>query len=178
MLVDGVDITRLPAERRPAVGVALVPEGRGVFPDLTVRENLLMGAYHRRLTGVELEQDLDRVTELFPRLFERFHQRVGSLSGGEQQMVVLARALMARPRCLLLDEPSLGLAPLVVEHLYELLTALNAEGMALVVVEQYVEVALVFATRAYVLDKGRVVLEGSAAHLASSPELVQAYLDA
>jgi branched-chain amino acid transport system ATP-binding protein len=178
VVVDGKDITAMPAERRPGVGVTLVPEGRGVFPGLTVRENLVMGAYHRRLRAGAVAAELDRVTEHFPRLVERLDQRVGSLSGGEQQMVVLARALMARPRCLVLDEPSLGLAPLIVEYLYALLAELHATGMAVLVVEQYVEVALSFATRAYVLDKGRVVLEGGADELASSPELVSAYLDA
>ena len=175
---DGHDVTRLPAERRAALGFAYVPEGRGIFPQLTVRENLVMGAYHRRLSRAQVVAELDRVTEPFPRLAERIAQTVGSLSGGEQQMVVLARALMGSPHCLVLDEPSLGLAPRVVEQLYDLLRELHAGGMAVLVVEQYVELALSFASRAYVLEKGQVVLSGPSAALASSSELTSVYLHA
>ncbi len=174
--LDGRDITGVPAERRARLGVVLVPEGRGMFPDLSVRENLAMGAYHRRLSAGEMRSEIERVTEKFPRLTERLGQRAGSLSGGEQQMLAVARGLMSRPRLLLVDEPSLGLAPIIVEQLYELFAALRADGLTVLVVEQYVEVALGFADRAYVLDKGVVVLDGDAESLLASTELVEAYM--
>lgn len=175
---DGRSVSTVPAERRVALGMALVPEGRGMFPQLTVRENLRMGAFHRRLRGASLDAAIMRVTDRFPRLAERLHQRAGSLSGGEQQMLAVARGLMSSPRLLLVDEPSLGLAPIVVEQLYELFDALRTDGITLVIVEQYVEVALGLVDRAYVLEKGRVVLTGSADELSASPELVEAYLSA
>jgi len=174
--LDGRDVTRIPAERRTAQGIALVPEGRGVFAQLSVRENLAMGAYHRRLRGGALAAEVAAVTERFPRLAERLGQQAGSLSGGEQQMLALGRGLMSRPRLLLIDEPSLGLAPVVVEQLYDLFGELRKEGLAVLVVEQYVELALDFADRAYVLEKGRVAVAGDAAELAASPELVEVYL--
>lgn len=174
----GKDVTRVPAERRVALGVALVPEGRGVFPSLTVRENLRMGAFHRRLGQRALKAATASVTERFPRLAERLDQRAGSLSGGEQQMLAVARGMMGDPQLLLVDEPSLGLAPIIVEQLYELFDGLRSDGITLLVVEQYVEVALGLADRAYVLDKGRVALAGTAAELAASPELVETYLAA
>lgn len=172
----GQDVTALPAERRARLGIVLVPEGRGVFPELSVRDNLAMGAYHRRLGASALRDEIERVTEKFPRLTERMGQRAGSLSGGEQQMLAVARGLMSSPRMLLVDEPSLGLAPIVVEQLYDLLAQLRAEGLTVVVVEQYVELALGFADRAYVLDKGQVVLDGESADLLASSELVEAYM--
>ena len=174
--LDGRDVTNVPAERRVALGVALAPEGRGVFPQLSVKENLAMGAFHRRLRPRAMQDEVERVTTRFPRLRERIGQSAGSLSGGEQQMLALARSLMSAPRLLLIDEPSLGLAPIVVEQLYELLASLNAEGLTLLIVEQYVEVALGLTDRGYVLDKGRVVLQGTSSELADSPELVDAYL--
>jgi branched-chain amino acid transport system ATP-binding protein len=174
----GQDVTRVPAERRVALGVALVPEGRGVFPSLSVRENLRMGAFHRRLGHRALKAATASVTERFPRLAERLDQRAGSLSGGEQQMLAVARGMMGDPQLLLVDEPSLGLAPIVVEQLYELFAGLRSEGITLLVVEQYVEVALGLADRAYVLDKGQVALAGTSAELAASPELVETYLAA
>jgi branched-chain amino acid transport system ATP-binding protein len=174
--LDGDDVTSLPAERRVERGLVLVPEGRGMFAELSVRENLLMGAYHRRLSRSRLEPDIDRVTDRFPRLMERLEQPAGSLSGGEQQMLAIARGLMAEPRVLMVDEPSLGLAPIVVELLYDLLADLARSGLTLVIVEQYVQVALGIADRAYVLDKGVVALSGTAAELAASPDLVDAYL--
>lgn len=173
---DGADITAVPAERRARLGVVLVPEGRGIFPDLSVRENLAMGAYHRKLGAGEMSSEIDRVTEKFPRLIERIGQRAGSLSGGEQQMLAVARGLMSRPKVLLVDEPSLGLAPIIVEQLYELFAALRADGLTILVVEQYVEVALGLADRAYVLDKGVVALEGDSKSLLASTELVEAYM--
>jgi branched-chain amino acid transport system ATP-binding protein len=174
--LDGVDVTRLPAEDRVQRGLVLVPEGRGMFAELSVRENLIMGAYHRRMPRSRLGPDIDRVTERFPRLVERLDQPAGSLSGGEQQMLAIARGLMAEPRVLMVDEPSLGLAPIVTELLYELLADLAQGGLTLVIVEQYVQVALGIADRAYVLDKGVVALSGTATDLAASPELIDAYL--
>jgi branched-chain amino acid transport system ATP-binding protein len=172
----GRDVARVPAERRTGLGIALVPEGRGIFPQLTVRENLAMGAYHRKKWGRGLAADIERVAERFPRLADRMGQQAGSLSGGEQQMLALGRGLMSEPTLLLVDEPSLGLAPVVVEQLYDLFNDLRSEGLAVVVVEQYVELALGFADRAYVLEKGRVAVGGGAKELAASPELVEVYL--
>ena len=174
--LDGREVGGVPAERRVGMGVALAPEGRGVFPQLSVKENLAMGAFHRHLRSRAVHQEIERVTERFPRLQERLSQQAGSLSGGEQQMLALARGLMSAPRLLMIDEPSLGLAPIVVEQLYDLLASLKAEGLTLLIVEQYVEVALGLTDRAYVLDKGRVALEGASAELAESPELVDTYL--
>lgn len=174
--LDGEDLTGLPAEKRVERGLVLVPEGRGMFAELSVRENLIMGAYHRHLPRSRLKPDIDLVTDRFPRLLERLDQPAGSLSGGEQQMLALARGLMAEPRVLMVDEPSLGLAPIVIEVLYDLLRDLARDGLTLVIVEQYVQVALGVADRAYVLDKGVVALSGTAAELAASPDLIDAYL--
>ena len=172
----GRDVTVLRAEDRVPLGVALAPEGRGMFPQLSVRESLAMGAYHRRLGRSALAAEIERVTERFPRLRERMSQAAGSMSGGEQQMLAVARGLMAAPRLLMIDEPSLGLAPIVVEQLYELLSEVRADGITLLLVEQYVEVALGIADRAYVLDKGQVVLSGASDELLRSTELVDAYM--
>jgi branched-chain amino acid transport system ATP-binding protein len=174
--INGEDVTGVPAEKRASRGVALVPEGRGIFPRLSVKENLVMGGFHRRLRGRALNDAIERVTERFPRLRERADQHAGDLSGGEQQMLALARGLMGEPRLLLVDEPSLGLAPVIVDQIYELFDDLRRDGLAVLVVEQYVEVALGFADRAYVLEKGRVAVAGSASELAASPELVEVYL--
>lgn len=176
--LDGEDVTRLPADERVRRGLVLVPEGRGMFAELSVRENLVMGAFHRRLPRSRLGDDIDRATERFPRLLERLDQPAGSLSGGEQQMLAIARGLMSEPRVLMVDEPSLGLAPIIVELLYGLLADLAKSGLTLLIVEQYVQVALGIADRAYVLDKGVVALRGTAADLAASPELIDAYLSA
>jgi branched-chain amino acid transport system ATP-binding protein len=173
---DGADVTEMAAEDRVQRGIVLVPEGRGVFADLTVRENLIMGAYHRHKPARALRDDIERVTERFPRLTERIDQRAGSLSGGEQQMLAIARGMMAEPSVLMIDEPSLGLAPVIVDHLYEFLGGLAATGITLVIVEQYVHVALGIADRAYVLDKGEVALEGAADALRASPDLIDTYL--
>lgn len=175
---QGVDITREPARARLRRGLALVPEGRGLFPALTVEENLLMGAFHRRLRGPALEDEMERVTEHFPRVRERRGQLAGSMSGGEQQMLAIARGLMTAPTVLLVDEPSLGLSPVLVDEIYELFGGLSAEGVAVVVVEQYVELALAFARHAYVLDKGVVALTGDADELLAEPDLVQVYMAA
>ena len=176
ILDQDTDITKLGADGRVGRGLVLVPEGRGMFPDLSVRENLLMGAYARRKPARVLRDDLDRVTEPFPRLRERMGQRSGSLSGGEQQMLAVARGLMAEPRVLMIDEPSLGLAPVIVDHLYEFLGSIRDLGITLVIVEQYVGVALGIADRAYVLDKGEIALSGDAETLRTSPELIDTYL--
>lgn len=170
------DITNLDPEERVRRGLVLVPEGRGMFADLSVRENLIMGAYARGKGARTLRDDLDRVTEPFPRLRERMTQRAGSLSGGEQQMLAVARGLMAEPRVLMIDEPSLGLAPVIVDQLYEFLAEVSKGGVTLVIVEQYVQVALGIADRAYVLDKGEIALEGDADELKDSPELIDTYL--
>lgn len=174
--LGGEDLTGLPAEQRVRHGVVLVPEGRHLFPDLTVADNLAMGAYHRKLRRRAIAEEIEIVTEDFPRVRERLLQPAGSLSGGEQQLVAVARALMSRPRLLMADEPSLGLAPIVVEMLYELFAGLRAAGLALLVVEQYADVALSVADRAVVIDKGRVALDGDAQDLARSAELLNAYL--
>lgn len=172
----GRDVTGLACEQRVRCGISLSPEGRGIPPGLTVHENLAVGAFTRKLGRAEVDAEIDRVTAQFPRLRERIHQRAGSLSGGEQQMLAVARALMAAPKLLIIDEPSLGLAPIVVEQLYELFVSLRDEGLTLLLVEQYVDIVLAVADSAYVLDKGSVVLSGSARELRESPALVDAYL--
>jgi branched-chain amino acid transport system ATP-binding protein len=169
--LDGVDLARLPAHRICDAGVAIVPEGRRVFPGLTVRDNLDLGAYRREARRRHAES-LAWVLRLFPRLEERQSQLCGSLSGGEQQMLALGRALMARPQLLLLDEPSLGLAPVIVDELFDVIGTINATGVAVLLVEQSVQRALEVASRAYLLAEGRVALAGSSAELAMSP-LVQ-----
>jgi branched-chain amino acid transport system ATP-binding protein len=174
----GVDITHEPARVRLGRGVALVPEGRGLFGALTVEENLVMGAFHRGLRGPALEDEVERVTEHFPRVRERRSQLAGSMSGGEQQMLAIARGLMTAPTVLIVDEPSLGLSPVLVDEIYDLFAGLSAEGVAVVVVEQYVELALRFARHAYVLDKGAVALAGDAEGLLAEPDLVEVYMAA
>lgn len=169
-------VTGANSDRRLRAGLALVPEGRGMFPDLTVFDSLRMGAFHRRLKRDELAAEVERVTESFPQLRERLDQRSGSLSGGEQQMLAVARSMLTQPKLIVLDEPSLGLAPIAVEELYALLGTLRDSGLSMLVVEQYVELALRFADEAFVLDKGEVVLTGVASDLASAPEVVEAYL--
>ena len=158
-------------------GVAHVPEGRRVFPGLSVAENLAAGAYRRRLARADVARETDRVLGFFPALQPHCHQAAGSLSGGEQQMVAMARALIGRPRLLMIDEPSLGLSPVLVEELYDRLRLLNeAEGLTVLLVEQYVDLALEAAGHAYVLEKGEIVLQGPAQELHSHPEVVSAYV--
>jgi branched-chain amino acid transport system ATP-binding protein len=172
---EGRPITQLPTDRIVALGITQVPEGRMIFPALTVLENLRMGGYLRR-DRAGLKADEERAFELFPILKDRRKQDGGTLSGGEQQMLAMARALMARPKLLLLDEPSLGLAPMVVEHIFETITRINAEGTTILLVEQNAQMALQVAHRAYVLETGRVVMSGTAAQLISDPRVREAYL--
>lgn len=170
------DVTHVGAERRVARGICLVPEGRHLFPELTVQENLAMGAYHRKLSSSRLAEEIERTTVHLPIVRERLGQRAGRLSGGEQQLVAIARALLSAPRLLLVDEPSLGLAPIIVDRVYEMFRSLRSEGLTLLIVEQYVEVALSLVDRAAVVDKGQVVLSGTAEELAGSQHLIDAYL--
>jgi branched-chain amino acid transport system ATP-binding protein len=171
----GRDVTRLPVHERARLGLSLVPEGRGIFPRMTVTENLLMGAYQHR-DGGAIRQDLQRVLALFPRLAERQAQVAGTLSGGEQQMLTVGRALMSRPKLLLLDEPSMGLAPLVVEKIFATLREVAAQGVTLMLVEQNANLALQISDRGYVLDNGRVAIGGPAAELLLDPRVRAAYL--
>ncbi len=164
-----------PTHAIAAMGLALVPEGRGIFGRLTVAENLDMGAYTRR-DRAAIRADLDRVLALFPRLAERREQLAGTLSGGEQQMLAMGRAMMARPRLLLLDEPSMGLAPLMVGKIYQTVAEIAREGVTILLVEQNAHLALQFSDRGYVMESGAIVLSGSSAHLADDPGVKAAYL--
>jgi branched-chain amino acid transport system ATP-binding protein len=173
---EGEDITRVPAQVVVARGIALSPEGRHCFARMTVRENLDMGAYCRR--GPEIAEDLDRVFSLVPRLQERESQKAGTMSGGEQQMLAIGRALMARPRLLLLDEPSMGIAPILVQRIYETIGEINRTGVAILLVEQNANYALDISRRGYVLETGRVALANDSASLRDDPEVQRAYLGA
>jgi branched-chain amino acid transport system ATP-binding protein len=172
--LEGRPLAGTPPHTIVGLGIGHVPEGRRIFNRLTVRENLLMGAFLRRDGGVA--GDLDRVFALFPRLQERIAQVAGTLSGGEQQMLAIARAMMARPRLLLLDEPSMGLAPVLVEQIFETVGEVNRQGMTILLVEQNAAMALSIAHRGYVLETGRVVLEGTAAALTENTDVRRAYL--
>ena len=178
VLIDGRDCTDVPAHRRLGLGLALSPEGRGVFPDQTVRDNLLLGAYARRGGEAERDAALRREFARFPRLQERQHQMAGTLSGGEQQMLAIARALMSEPRLLLLDEPSLGLAPLIIADIFRTIRALRDAGLTILLVEQMANQALAVADRAYVLETGRVTAQGSGRELLNDPMVRAAYLGA
>jgi branched-chain amino acid transport system ATP-binding protein len=173
--LDGAPIQDLPAHRRVPLGLSLVPEGRHLFPRLSVRRNLELGAFTRRDTS-EIRASLDRVMETFPFLRERQEQLAGTLSGGEQQMLAIGRGLMSRPRVLLLDEPSWGVAPLLVARIFETIAAINRSGVAVLLVEQNVQRALSIAHRATVIQTGRVVAEGTAAELLGSDLVRRAYL--
>jgi branched-chain amino acid transport system ATP-binding protein len=156
-------------------GIAHSPEGRGVFPNLTVMENLEMGAYIRH-DKAEIKKDFENSFELFPRLKERIKQKAGTLSGGEQQMLAMCRALMARPKLLMLDEPSLGLAPLIVAQIFEIIKKVNSEGMTVLLVEQNARMALKISHRAYVVETGRITLTGAGSDLLNDPQVISSYL--
>jgi branched-chain amino acid transport system ATP-binding protein len=177
IVFDGEDITKLRPDLRVIRGLCQSPEGRQIFPGMTVMENLDMGAYTRR-DKVAVAADLDRVFGLFPRLKERQKQTAGTLSGGEQQMLAIGRALMARPKLLLLDEPSMGLAPMLIQQIFNIITEISQQGTTILVVEQNAQQALSRADRAYVLETGRLVKEGSGADLLHDPAVREAYLGA
>jgi len=170
----GEDITRVPAHEIVGRGIALSPEGRHCFPRMTVRENLDLGAHRRR--GARIAEDFERVYTLFPRLKERERQKAGTMSGGEQQMLAIGRALMAQPRLLMLDEPSMGIAPILVQRIYETIGEINRAGVAIVLVEQNANYALDIARRGYVLETGSVALLGESTELRNDPQVQRAYL--
>ena len=172
--LEGKDVAGLPSHELVRRGLALVPEGRGIFGRLTVRENLQMGAFHRDDGGVR--RDLEHVLALMPRLAERLHQTGGTLSGGEQQMLAIGRALMSRPKLLLLDEPSMGLAPVMVQKVFEIVRKAAEEGVTILLVEQNAKLALELARRAYVMESGRITLSGESRTLRSDPRVREAYL--
>jgi len=171
---SGENITRVPPHEIVTRGIALAPEGRHCFPRMTVRENLDLGAHRRR--GPEIAGDLERVFSLFPRLQERERQKAGTMSGGEQQMLAIGRALMARPKLMMLDEPSMGIAPILVQRIYQTIGEINRSGVAILLVEQNANYALGAAGRGYVLETGRVVLADASAALRDDPEVQRAYL--
>ena len=175
---EAKEITALPAEAVASRGCVLVPEGRQVFADLTVGENLLLGGYLRLRRGARraLEQDMARISDLFPILASRAHQRAGTLSGGEQQMLAVGRALMARPALLMLDEPSIGLAPLVVREIFDVIVRLRSEGTTILLVEQNARAALSISDRGYVMETGRIMLEGTAGELSANHDVRRSYL--
>jgi len=175
IVMAGTDVTRVAAHRVCRHGLAIVPEGRRIFPEMTVSENLALGAYRPEARRVRAER-LGWVHELFPRLLERATQRAGSLSGGEQQMLAIGRALMAAPRLLLMDEPSLGLAPVIVDEVFEVVRTINAAGVSVLLVEQNVQRALELASRGYLLSEGRIVLEGTSATLLADDQVRRSVL--
>ena len=171
----GADIATVPAEKIVEMGMSHVPEGRKIFAPLSVRENLMMGAYTRN-DQEEIQQTLTRVYQSFPRLKERASQYGGTLSGGEQQMLATARGLMSKPTLLLLDEPSMGLSPILVEEIFRIIVEINKQGTSILLVEQNAQMALSIANRAYVLETGRIVLSGPARQIADNPQVKTAYL--
>ena len=176
ILFEGKPLHAMPPHEIVILGVGQSPEGRRVFSNMTVRENLELGAYTRHKLKAENKSDMERVFTLFPRLLERENQSAGTLSGGEQQMLAIGRALMARPRLLLLDEPSLGLAPFLVKSIFEIIKEINREGVTILLVEQNANQALKIANRGYVLESGNVVLADTAANLLKNDEVRKAYL--
>jgi branched-chain amino acid transport system ATP-binding protein len=175
ILFDGEEIQGLPAHDMISRGISQSPEGRKIFSRMTVRENLEMGAYHRNDTP-SVREDMERVFELFPRLQERVKQEAGTMSGGEQQMLAIGRAIMSRPKLLLLDEPSMGLAPVLVERIFQTIQEINEQGTTILLVEQNANVALEIATRGYVLESGSIVNSASAEKLREDPKVREAYL--
>lgn len=173
---NGESINKIAAHDRVNLGISQVPEGRGIFPGMTVLENLEMGKYSRSNRKAEMDEDLDRVYSLFPRLKERISQPGGTLSGGEQQMLAMGRALMARPKVLLLDEPSMGLAPQMIANIFRIITEINKQGVTILLVEQNAQQALQLADRGYVLETGNVVKEAKASDLLNDPVVREAYL--
>jgi branched-chain amino acid transport system ATP-binding protein len=173
---DGESINKIPAHHRVDLGISQVPEGRGIFPGMTVLENLEMGKFNRKDRKAEMDEDLDRVYSLFPRLKERTSQAGGTLSGGEQQMLAMGRALMARPKVLLLDEPSMGLAPQMIANIFRIITEINKQGVTILLVEQNAQQALQRANRAYILETGNVTKEAEASDLLNDPAVREAYL--
>ena len=177
IIFDGQDISGMSAHERVEIGISQVPEGRGIFPGMTVLENLEIGKYFRKDRKSEMNEDLEKVYHLFPRLNERTSQAGGTLSGGEQQMLAIGRALMARPKVLLLDEPSMGLAPMMIQNIFNIITEINtALGTTILLVEQNAQQALQRAHRAYVLETGKVVKEAKASDLLNDPAVREAYL--
>ena len=172
---DGEDVTKLRADQRLRKGLVLCPEGRGIFPGMTVTENLNMGAYTRK-DKAAIEEDYERVFGLFPRLLERKKQVAGTMSGGEQQMLAIGRALMSRPKLLMLDEPSMGLAPMLIQQIFDIITEIAKQGTTILVVEQNAKQALSRADRAYVLETGNIVKGGTGAELLDDPTVREAYL--
>jgi len=172
---DGSKLTGVPTKDIVARGVALVPEGRRIFPNLTVEENLILGAYIRK-NKQEVQADMERVFELFPRLKERIKQKGGTLSGGEQQMLAVARALMTKPKLLMMDEPSLGLAPMISKMIFEIIQTINKDGTTVLLVEQNAKAALEIADYGYVLETGRIILEGTGKELLNNDGVRKAYL--
>ena len=175
---QGQEITHVPAHKRVGMGVALSPEGRGVFPDQTVRENLMLGAYAHQGNPAQVQALIEREFQRFPRLKERQDQLAGTMSGGEQQMLAISRALMSEPKLLLLDEPSLGLAPLIIAEIFRSIRQLSASGLTILLVEQMANQALAVAERAYVLETGKITLQGSGSDLLKDPAVRAAYLGA
>ncbi|ASY11942.1 branched-chain amino acid transport system ATP-binding protein [Candidatus Planktophila dulcis] len=173
---DGGEISKVPAHERVDLGISQVPEGRGIFPGMTVLENLEMGKFNRKNRKAEMDEDLDRIYTLFPRLKERTSQAGGTLSGGEQQMLAMGRALMARPKVLLLDEPSMGLAPQMIANIFRIITEINKQGVTILLVEQNAQQALQRADRAYILETGNVTKEAAASDLLNDPAVREAYL--
>lgn len=176
ILFKGEDITSLPSHDVVAKGIVQVPEGRHIFPNMSVGENIEMGAFQRTETRKQLDQDVERVFELFPRLKERRKQMGGTLSGGEQQMLAIGRALMARPKILMLDEPSMGLAPQIVERVFEVIAEVNSQGVPILLIEQNAQMALQSASRGYVIETGEIVLEDEADKLLGNDQVRKAYL--
>jgi len=176
ILFDGQDISKVPAHKRVDLGLSQAPEGRGIFPGMSVLENLEMGKYNRKNRRAEMHEDLEMIYHLFPRLKERSSQSGGTLSGGEQQMLSIGRALMARPKVLLLDEPSMGLAPQMIANIFRIITEINKQGVTILLVEQNAQQALQRAHRAYVLEIGKVVKEAKASDLLNDPAVRAAYL--